>query len=153
MARRWILVVSFVVLASSHRLEAQVLPPQAQADFEGEIEVQYEDSVTGSRLMHFLKTNNGRRLRLQYAGLPRDLVTGQRVRARGSLQNNNTLMLSSDASVQALAPASAYTFGGQSVLVMLINFQDNPAQPYTAALAQSVTFTETNNFYLENSYQ
>jgi M6 family metalloprotease-like protein len=45
------------------------------------------------------------------------------------------------------------TFGAQKTLVMLVNFQDNPTQPYTLDYARSVVFGTTSNFYLENSYQ
>jgi hypothetical protein len=46
------------------------------------------------------------------------------------------------------------TFGAQSTLVILVNFQDAPTnQPYTLAAAQSVVFGPVNNFILENSYQ
>ena len=49
-------------------------------------------------------------------------------------------------------PVSPNTFGPQSTLVILMNFSDNSAQPYTTGFAESVTFTEVNNFDLENSY-
>ncbi len=154
MLRQWVFVVSFLAVASLPTLRAQgpQLPPQAEAVFDGELEVQYEDSNTEARLLHFLHTTDGRRLRLQFRGAPTELLTGSRVRAHGSLQNN-TLMLTSDASLETVTPASAYTFGVQQTLVVLINFLDNATQPYTAATAESVTFDQTRNFYLENSYE
>jgi hypothetical protein len=45
------------------------------------------------------------------------------------------------------------TFGAQSTLLMLVNFQDNTSQPYTVASAHSVVFGDTSNFDLENSLQ
>src|SRR5206468_9924529 len=51
-----------------------------------------------------------------------------------------------------VALASSNTFGVQNTLVILTNFSDNATQPYAAALAQDVTFNQTSNFYLENSY-
>ena len=157
MLRPLIFVVSLLAITSPVTVRAQgpqapTLPPQAAADFEGELEVQYEDSNTEARLLHFLHTTDGRRLKLQFPGAPPELLTGNRVRAHGSLQNN-TLMLTSDSSLQTVTPASAYTFGVQQTLVVLINFLDNATQPYTAATAQSITFDQTRSFYLENSYQ
>jgi hypothetical protein len=37
--------------------------------------------------------------------------------------------------------------------VILVNFQDNPIQPYTVSYAQSVMFGTTSDFFYENSYQ
>jgi Gametolysin peptidase M11 len=46
------------------------------------------------------------------------------------------------------------TIGAQSALVILVNFQDAPAnQPYTVAAAQSVVFGTVSGFFRENSYQ
>jgi hypothetical protein len=46
------------------------------------------------------------------------------------------------------------TLGAQSTLVILVNFQDDPAnQPYTVVDAQSAVFGVVSNFFLENSYQ
>jgi len=42
--------------------------------------------------------------------------------------------------------------GAQSTLVILFNFSDNTSTPYSTATAQSVTFSETNAFYQENSF-
>ena len=54
--------------------------------------------------------------------------------------------------MQTLALASPNTFGEQRVAVILVNFQNLMAAPYTAGTAQSVTFGEVNQFYLDNSY-
>jgi hypothetical protein len=46
------------------------------------------------------------------------------------------------------------TFGAQSTLVILVNFQDAPTnQPYTVAAAQSLVFGTVSSFFMENSYQ
>ncbi|RPJ57574.1 MAG: peptidase M11, partial [Acidobacteria bacterium] len=131
------------------------LPPQASAradaQFEGELEVLYEEHEDGARLLHYLHVGNGRRLRLQFEGLAPDLETGSRVRARGRLQNE-ALTVSSNRGVEALAIASPNTFGSQRVIVILVNFQDNPSTPYSAASAYTTTFQAASNFYAENSY-
>lgn len=46
----------------------------------------------------------------------------------------------------------ANTFGPQRVLVLLVNFQDNTARPYTIAQANSALASASNIFY-EDSYQ
>ena len=67
------------------------LPPQAAADFDGELEVQYEDSNGGARLRHFLHASNRQRLKLEFAAEAPELLTGTIVRAHG-VRQNNTLM-------------------------------------------------------------
>jgi hypothetical protein len=127
--------------------------PQAEVMVEGELDVLYEDAPGGARLMHFLQTAD-RRLRLLFDGdLPPGLSTGARVRARGQLQNDVLALSSSGGSVETMTLASPATFGQQRTLVMLVNFQDNPTQPYTVEAAHRVTFEETSAFFLENSYQ
>ncbi len=134
----------------------RALPPQAtsdaQAQFEGELEVQYEESANGGRLLHFLKTGN-QRLRLQFAAEPpTNLLTGTRVRVRGTLQGN-TLALGGSESVQALALPTSNTFGAQQTLVILVNFLDKPSIPFDLSSAYATTFQKTSDFFLENSYQ
>ena len=150
-----------LVLASagSGTLRAQggpQLPPQAarqaEAQFEGELEVQVEDADTGSRLLHFLHVGN-QRLRLKFAGERPELETGVRIRARGIIEND-TLELSPDpSSVQVLTPAPlTNTFGEQRTIVILINFTDKVLSPYTSSSAYTTTFTSTSDFFMENSY-
>jgi hypothetical protein len=150
-----------LVAGSSHMAKAQgrgnAAPAQAAAGpaadvLDGELEVQYEDYAGGARLRHYLHVNNGRRLRLEFPGDGPELLTGTRVRAHGRLQND-TLTLASSGDLQAMALASADTFGEQKVIVILVNFSDVNSQPYSAADASAVTFQSTSDFYRENSYQ
>jgi hypothetical protein len=45
------------------------------------------------------------------------------------------------------------TFGAQSVLVILVNFQDDAIQPFTAADVQNQFFGTSSSFFMDNSYQ
>ena len=127
---------------------------QAEAQFEGELKVLYECDEDAARLKHLLDVGNGKRLRLEFAdGQAPDLPTGSRIRARGRLQNEDTLMLADSGSVQAVSvPAGANTFGARRVMVLLVNFLDNVTQPFSAATVQSVAFDQVNRFYQESSY-
>jgi hypothetical protein len=132
------------------------LPPlaasQADVQIEGELEVQYEDSTTGGRLRHFVHAG-ARRVELLFEGdLPPGLQTGSVVRARGRMQNDTLELSSGGGSLQVLSLASSSTFGEQRTLVMLVNFQDNPAQPYSWSHAYDTTFGPTSEFFRENSY-
>ena len=55
-------------------------------------------------------------------------------------------------SLPGMSLATPNTFGPQSTLVILFNFTDLTTQPFTSATAQSITFTDANNFDLENSF-
>jgi hypothetical protein len=127
------------------------VPAQAAAVFEGDLEVLVEDATTGARYLHFLQVP-GRRLQLDIPGNRSNLTTGTRVRARGQL-NGNTLALSSANDLQAVsALAVPNTFGVQRTVVILVTFAEQTTQPYAPSHAQAVTFTETSNYFFENSY-
>jgi hypothetical protein len=119
---------------------------------DGTLEVLYEDSNSGARLHHFLRTPQGR-FELRVPGRP-GLMTGSRVRVHGRFANG-ALELSSagPGSLEALAPAEPNTFGSQSAIVMLVNFSDRNTEPYTAQDAAALTFGDVKDFYLENTYQ
>jgi len=139
-----------MLLQASPAIEAQ-----GQRTHEGTLEVYVEDSYQGPRLNHVLDTGT-QRIPLQLGRNRKHLLSGSRIRARGAMRNG-TLMLDPDSggagsSVETLALASPFTFGPQSTLVILFNFQDLATQPYTPASAESVTFNQVNNFYVENSY-
>ena len=136
------------------------LPPAVQAyieqevDIEGMLEVMYEDHDDHSRLLYYLETA-GERLSLHFAdNRPEHLLTGARVRVKG-IQVDNTLALAGGGgNVKPVVPAPVpSTLGEQRTLVILVNFQDNPIEPYTAADARSVLFGTTSDFFMENSYQ
>jgi hypothetical protein len=126
--------------------------PVAEVQVEGELDVMYEDTPTGARLLHFLKVAD-QRLRLIFEGdLPPGLSTGSQVRVRGRLQNDVLELSGGGSSVQTVALASPNTFGEQRTLVMLVNFQDNLSQPYSVAAAHTTTFQDVSKFFIENSY-
>jgi hypothetical protein len=137
------------------------LPASVQAyieqeiDLEGTLELIDEDYADHSRQHYFLKTKESR-LSLKFAAPPpTDLLTGATIRVKG-MRLDNTLALSSSGSgnVKHITPAPVpSTIGELKTLVILVNFQDNPTQPYTVADVQGVVFGTVSDFYLENSYQ
>jgi hypothetical protein len=137
------------------------LPPQAapaaQAKhiehvvLDGELEVQFEDSVKGSRLLHFVKTGN-KRLKVDFgSNSPGHLLSGSKVHVDADLQDD-TLMLGSGGSVQVMSLPTTNTLGPQRTLVLLVNFTDNQSTPYDWTAASQTTFQTTSDFYMENSY-
>jgi uncharacterized repeat protein (TIGR01451 family) len=135
------------------------LPPavrsyiEAEVELEGELEILHEDRDSESRYLYFLYIA-GKRVSLHFAAdLPTHLLTGARVRVTGVRVNEALALASGSTSVQALATTLPNAFGGQTTLLILVNFQDDPFQPYTVSDAQSVVFGTTSDFFYENSYQ
>jgi len=129
---------------------------RSQRDVEGTLEVHVEDRPDGARVNYFLRTATEHiPLRFSGRGPDRRLTTGSRVRVRGTMSTDGLLELSSSGSNSGLTTVSLgseNTLGPQSTLVILFNFSNDSSQPFTAAAAQSVTFTDVSNFYLENSF-
>jgi hypothetical protein len=148
------------------------LPPVVQNYVEEEVEVEgtlkvlYEDSVTTSRLRHFLEVN-GEWFSLHFATRRPQLLSGTVVRVSGIHIDGALALASGETSVEVMelnpnnstggtgttpSPTLPNTFGEQRTVVLLVNFQDNPIEPYTLDYARSVVFATTNNFNLENSF-
>ena len=135
---------------------------QQASTLDGTLEVVYEDGYDAPRLKHFLHVGTDR-VELRFPARPPKLSHGARIRARGRLRNGNLDLDPDAAAVSELggsgggggsqALVSPSTFGVQSTLVILINFTDLVQQPYTTGSANTVTFTQVNNFDLENSFQ
>lgn len=127
---------------------------------EGQLEVLIEDHADHrlSRIRHFLKTGS-ERIELQFArnGKAPELRSGAKLRVKGT-RADNTLYLNLDGSTGsvttlAAAPPPGAT-GEQRTAVILVNFQDKPAdRPWTVDQVRNLVFGTVNNFFLENSFQ
>jgi M6 family metalloprotease-like protein len=154
----------FAISASEGTARAQPssLPAAAgtAVDLEGDFVIIHEDFKHSGRYLYFLNTSSGQVPLHFNSKAPTNLLTGDHVRAHGTVGQNGTLILASGGSVTTTSPTTTSsgplpnTFGAQSTLVILVNFQDAPTnQPYTVASAQSVVFGTSSSFFLENSYQ
>jgi hypothetical protein len=145
-----------VALSSSvrSRLPA-ILTPHLEQEIrvEGTFEILHEDRADGSRFRYFVDSPSGR-FSLHFAShAPDHLLTGAKVRVRG-VQIDNMLALGGSGSVEPTAPPPLpNTLGAQRTVVLLVNFMDNPVQPYTVDDARSAIFGTTSAFFFENSYQ
>lgn len=148
--------------------------PAKKVVLEGEIEVQVEDYPDFSRTLFFLRTADGR-VPVNFArNPPTNLQTGMHVRLSGTRSGSALTFASVRTSVQASSrgavsanaakrsgpgpssPATPLpnTFGAQSTVVILVNFQDDPSnEPYSISAVQSAVFGTGSSFFLENSYQ
>jgi hypothetical protein len=124
-----------------------------EAELDGELEIIHEDRPRRSRFHYTLKSL-GVNYALHFRKDPPDhLRTGARLRVRGIKVGDAVALESGADSVLTLAAALPNTFGEQRTIVILVNFSDAPAQPYTPAYAQDLVFNTVSNFFLENSYQ
>ena len=132
--------------------------PSPPSTLEGTLDILHEDRDDGSSLYHHaLALDDGTRVALDGVPPGRDLLTGDRVRVTGTRSATALRLHPSTpdglAALQVLAPAPlANTFGVQKTLLILVNFANNPAQPYT--VAQALTgYAALDAWFREVSYQ
>jgi M6 family metalloprotease-like protein len=144
----------------------------AQVQLEGQLEIVHQDFQDGhGQFVYTLKQADGTRVPLHFVKHPpTHLLTGDHVRANGQLSGGGLILYSGSTNLTKTTttangktqpppppPTSSIpvpnTFGSQSVLVILVNFQDDAVQPYTLADAQNMYFGTANNFVMESSYQ
>lgn len=132
------------------------LPATARAnteeyvDLAGTVSVSYEDHREFSRLRHVLDTGAGRYL-LHFASEPPGWMTGDRIRARGVRVQNTLALEGSGTSTMGTTAELAGASSQQRTLVMLVNFLNDAAQPYTTAHAYDLVFNTTDGYLRESS--
>jgi len=140
-----------------------------RVQLEGELEIVHQDYKDGhGQFVYTLKQADGTRVPLRFVKHPpTHLLTGDHVRANGLLSGGNLILYSGSTNLAKTTTNSngktpppppppsipvPNTFGSQSVLVILVNFQDDAIQPFTNADVQNSVFTTANNYITENSY-
>jgi len=158
-------------LADDPTVAAQLQSGQGRpVQLEGEVEIVHQDFKDGhGRFVFTLKPADGTRVPLKFAKHPpTHLLTGDHVRANGRLLSGNLLLYSGASLTKSTTSPNGKTgtpppppppaipvpntFGAQSTLVILVNFQDAVSEPYTITDAQNMFFTEATSFFMENSY-
>ena len=132
---------------------------EERVEVEGTLEVLVEDFAGGSRTHHFLDAD-GQRFELVFTSAAPRMLSGDSARVSGVRVDHTIVIEPSAANFRAGASTKGMqsvnalpnTFGAQRTAVILVNFSNNPTQPYTVATARSVVFTQTSNWDLENSY-
>jgi len=136
------------------------LPSQALAfmeqetDREGTLEVYHIDQPhpADNRYLHVLVSAE-QNLTLRFAGRPPTLLSGTKIRVHG-VRIDDVLAVGAGGNVTKVQAASTLsTLGAQKTLAILVNFADEPIQPFTLADAQAMVFTTASNFDYEASYQ
>ena len=123
----------------------------------GELVMAYEDSDSSSNLRYFLKAN-GKHQVLQFTiEPPSKLKTGDQVIVSGVQLDSHLLVDSLSAATSTKSGTTSQmvtnnSFGEHKVLTILVNFQDKQDTLFTQAYARDMVFTQTNNFFRENSF-
>jgi hypothetical protein len=156
-----VLLPSGTVFAHETRSTASTTPPSRAKDLvhlEGTLEILHEDREDGSsQYHHVLSTDDGTRVSLEGVTLGQDLLTGDRVRVKGNRSEKAIRLQASGPEglagleVMAAAPLSN-TFGSQKTLLILVNFSNNPTQPYTVDQAKT-GYAALDAWFREVSYQ
>jgi M6 family metalloprotease-like protein len=139
-----------------------------RVQLEGELEIVHQDYKDGhGQFVYSLKTADGTRVPLRFVKHPpTHLLTGDHVRANGQLSGGSLTLYSGSTNLTKTTAANGrtpppppppsipvpYTFGVQSTLVILVNFQDDVVEPYAVTDVQNAFFTTANGFITENSY-
>ncbi len=137
--------------------------PSKHVQLEGELEILQQDFKDHGRLLYSLKQQDGTRVPLHFQKEPpTHLLTGDHVTAEGDLSGGNLVLYSGSSLTTNTKTTSTSTttstgpvlntLGAQYTLVMLVNFQDDPVQPYTISDAQTLFSGSVNDFFVENSY-
>ena len=134
-----------------------------RVQLEGELEIVHQDYKDGhGQFVYTLKQADGTRVPLRFVKHPpTHLLTGDHVRANGLLSGGSLILYSGSTSLTKTTGGTTTTtsipvpntFGSQSVVVILVNFQDEATQAFTTTDVQNIFFGTANNFVIENSYQ
>ncbi len=108
---------------------------------EGTFQLSHSDDFRGGKARFYASVVQGqRRVQLDLAGRRAGPRTGDRIRVVGSLRRNRVrvrqLTTLAPAGTRSLAVAS----GHRRVAVVLVNFADDPSQPFTPAQAAATMF-------------
>src|SRR5574341_3254 len=128
-------------------VSAQAATIGEQRSLVGVIETIHVDAAP-PYFLHRLKTADGEIIDLDFQGrsAPR---SGAAVRVRGRSDEHRRFRIE-DLDVILAAPP-AVTMGEQRVLTLMVNFQDAPQEPWTAAQVKGSCEGTPNNFYDESS--
>lgn len=133
-------------------------PPEVRLHLEqrtvvrGVLHVLQEDDSRGGRRRYVVHTADRGPISIHFAKPAADLQSDDLVEVEGVLVAA-ALAAESGASVQQVSSVAPNTFGEQKTLMILVNFQDAPSQPYGVAEARELLFGTVNRWFRENSQE
>ena len=157
------LAIGLFALLSFHAWFVGLVPALAASDasnadvLSGELEVVAECEEDDARLLYYIRSGD-QKVRVTFDRAPeKDLETGMQITVSGRRTGKEDFA-ANEKSMQIAAQAADVTVSGEiKVLVYLINFRNNPKQPYAAADVSGLMFDNANpasvtNYYREASY-
>lgn len=112
-----------------------------------------------SRWLYYLEQKDAqgkvaKRHRVYFSGLPSQPLAGATIRAEGFTLDDSLVAHQSDFEIVEAAPATKTT-GTTNILAMLVNFQNDQSEPFTADEVRRTLFSNTdsvNRVYTESSF-
>lgn len=145
------------VVVAAGALRAQTTPPPVEP-FTGFADVQVEDDFgsNSSRTLYRMRTTGGELVALRFTTVPSfEMRTGDPIRVHGRRTDDELFVDQIERDGPAsLTSASTWTTGPKRAILILLNWADDTAQPYTIAQATATMFGATNSvasYYNETS--
>ncbi len=154
-----VLLLLLWMMAGAVHAQNVVTDVQTPVALQGTLQILVQDSGPTPSVRYFLKTGTSR-VELHFAGTPpTKMLSGANVRINGQAQGGDVMLASAasmslvttDIGPAPLTLSSPNTFGNQSTIVLLVNFQDDTTQPLDPVVAHDVVFNQTDAFLRENS--
>jgi hypothetical protein len=135
----------------------QASPPEA---LEGVLDIRHGDDFTSGRIAghsYVLRSSKGETELVFNGEPPEDRHNGARVRVHGNAAAGKTFFVAAGGTevLAAGSTTSSYSLGARRIAVVLLNFSNDPSQPYTPAHAAGVAFTNSDSvaaYYAEASW-
>ena len=109
------------------------------------IDIHTDDFAKGRAGHEYLLETTGATYHLAFGERPPVLPRAATVSVRGRRSGNTITVAAGGVTSTAVATAAPPTTGPKRIAVILVNFADNRAAPYTPAFANSVAFTNANS--------
>ena len=134
---------------------------ESEVNIEGELQVIAECEETNGRTLFFVETGKEKFQLNLTSPVTDELKTGMWVSIKGGTRVGEQILVEPETMLTRSSDtesASLATLGEKKVLVLLVNFQDNPSsRPFTVDQVNNLMFNRSNpasvtNYYLEASY-
>lgn len=147
------LVLGLLGVAAFGLLTVPTTGAEPPVDLEGRLEIVHDDDFSRghANFRYWLVTDANERVELRFNQSHPALPQTEKVRVRGG-RNGNVVAV--EGSAEASGNVVAATTGAKTAAIILMNFADNPSQPYTPATAAGIAFNNAEsvkNYYAEVS--
>jgi len=140
--------------------ERAQLPPEVQKNIEketslsGDIQtIHYDDFANKKSREEYFIISGNERLKFFPVGLEAPIISQTKVRVQGFRLDDRVAVLVNNKNFSVVSTVSLDTSGPQKVLVLLVNFLDSGAPPFTPEEAKKLIFDgQAQKFFKDQSY-